>query len=386
VWESGCGTVTKLRKGLVEKGQRGLDFAVDKKRQRMEIVRRPWLSFKLKETPEWKRVDETISSMIDDITKWRTEYENIKDSRQEFIGEFFQRVKQDYIDVTSMSEKKKSILPVRKANTGKAMEEFQEMHDDSEMKYTGLLTPQRISEIHKTLLKDLYTRRGCIRKVGTPAVYVIWGEKHYFPSPHEVNIEDLLRILIDCYNNLIAPHFAKTPPNEDTAEPPNEGTAEPPIEDSEESQFRDSAECNQQNVNNKNNNNNNKDSSEYTRFIFKCAAELMVRFVSLHPYGDGNGRMCRLLANYVVGLITPFPVSPYSNKENRSSEKDYIDAIHRWRKNEEEGPHDLAAMLVEDAWHRWREFNACWEEVWKKNLFGLLFCVIIVLLLVPVIL
>ncbi len=81
----------------------------------------------------------------------------------------------------------------------------------------------------------------------------------------------------------------------------------------------------------------------------------MVRFTSIHPYGDGNGCMCRLLANYIVGLITPFPVSLYHIEENRSTEEDYINAIVLWRKYPKEGPYELAAMLVEGAWHGWKQ-------------------------------
>ena len=45
-------------------------------------------------------------------------------------------------------------------------------------------------------------------------------------------------------------------------------------------------------------------------FIFKRAARLLFDFVDAHPFGDGNGRTCRLLANYDISLITPFPVVP----------------------------------------------------------------------------
>ena len=44
-------------------------------------------------------------------------------------------------------------------------------------------------------------------------------------------------------------------------------------------------------------------------YLFKCVVRLLFNFVDAHPFGDGNGCMCRLLANHVLSLITPFPVA-----------------------------------------------------------------------------
>lgn len=42
--------------------------------------------------------------------------------------------------------------------------------------------------------------------------------------------------------------------------------------------------------------------ANYMELCFKLAAWLLFVFVDLHPFSDGNGRMCRLLANVISGL------------------------------------------------------------------------------------
>ena len=98
------------------------------------------------------------------------------------------------------------------------------------------------------------------------------------------------------------------------------------------------------------------DTNDYTALLFKCAARLLFSFVDAHPFGDGNGRMCRLLANYVLSQITVFPVGLYhKSRPERSGRDDYIEAIIHCREHPEEGPGKLAAMIVESAWHGWKE-------------------------------
>ena len=42
--------------------------------------------------------------------------------------------------------------------------------------------------------------------------------------------------------------------------------------------------------------------------IFKCVAWLVFELLDLHPFSDGNGRLCRLLSSYVLSTCTPFPI------------------------------------------------------------------------------
>ena len=97
-------------------------------------------------------------------------------------------------------------------------------------------------------------------------------------------------------------------------------------------------------------------SRKQTIYVFKCAAWLLFELVSLHPFYDGNGRLCRLLANYVLSLITPFPVSIYNTSSPDRNRDNYLDAIvHGREKNHGEGMGKLASMLVEGAYHGWED-------------------------------
>ena len=68
-------------------------------------------------------------------------------------------------------------------------------------------------------------------------------------------------------------------------------------------------------------------------------------------------RCVGVLGNYVVNLITPFPVGLYhTDDQNRCGRADYMNGIVQCRDNQEEGPRELAAMLVEGAWNGWKTF------------------------------
>ncbi len=57
--------------------------------------------------------------------------------------------------------------------------------------------------------------------------------------------------------------------------------------------------------------------------VFKCAAYLLYELVSLHPFSDGNGCLCRLLASYCTLEVAPFP-SPVHNIFSRSERADFV--------------------------------------------------------------
>ena len=64
---------------------------------------------------------------------------------------------------------------------------------------------------------------------------------------------------------------------------------------------------------------NETDESDRLLSIFKSAAWLVFEFLDLHPFSDGNRRLCRLLCSYVLSTYAPFPSPIYnSNKYMRA--------------------------------------------------------------------
>ena len=278
------------------------------------------------------RSDESMSDMIAQITQWRLACEKLPENAKEFCTQHFARAMAvDYVHHSNVGEmvgtqswqetqevikklcedRHNSICGVQKAtrcdketmNTYEAVNLLHNTHEA--MGNTGLLTVQEICDIHKVLLRGLHPDCGKIR---TRDAYTHWhGGLHYYPPPKQA--EELFYAIIDHHNNRMA-------------------------------------ECQL-----------NSTTNEYTEYIFKCAANLLFEFVSVHPFGDGNGRTCRLLANYVLGLITPFPVS-LSHSPGRNAREDYLNAIVHCREHPEEGLQELTAMLIKGAWQGWKSlFN-----------------------------
>ena len=283
------------------------------------------LSFSIENSPSWRKEKTTTSEMITKITEFRLEYNKLPEQAKQFCTEQFAKAMAvDYIhnlnvgecvgtqDKENTKELLEKTFPAslpddkdakrsekETMNTYRAMKEFHDKH--TAMEHTGLLTVQEICDIHKVLLDGLHPDSGNIR---TKDAYTHWDNGVHFYPPPQVATQRFYA-LIDHHNMYMSVHHP------------------------------------------------DKDSEEYTGYIFKCAARLLFEFVDTHPFGDGNGRMCRLLANYVAGLITPFPVALYHTNPQRSQRDDYVNAIVRCREHPEEGPQGLAAMLVEGAFRGW---------------------------------
>jgi Fic family protein len=71
--------------------------------------------------------------------------------------------------------------------------------------------------------------------------------------------------------------------------------------------------------------------SEKTGHPLIIAAEAHTRFVSIHPFIDGNGRTARLIMNLIL-LQRGFPPLIIKNKDRAS----YLDAIEDWQQNNNE--------------------------------------------------
>lgn len=106
----------------------------------------------------------------------------------------------------------------------------------------------------------------------------------------------------------------------------------------------------------------NEEPRGYHESLIKLSTWILFNFVDIHPFGDGNGRMCRLLANHVLSAVSPFPVSIFHDNVNRISRDVYIDAIESCRWSKSRAPSDIAAMIVESIWRSWKSLFKILEE------------------------
>lgn len=84
--------------------------------------------------------------------------------------------------------------------------------------------------------------------------------------------------------------------------------------------------------------------------LFNLAAQLLLRFLTIRPFGDGNGRMGRLLVNHILQPLLPFPVRMTPPYVSRSQ---FLRAITSARLDDGQlvAPCDLAAMIIEGTWY-----------------------------------
>ena len=290
-------------------------------------------NFELAKLPTWKNgaaaADYKISDLLVDIVEFCKKYKSYrlssklqsrvrsltvefvyKTSVGESVGlqsrEDIEAVIDAYTNntVTSNGAKllKKEDERKETLNIYKALKYADELHE--EMNNTGLLTVQQICDIHRVLMTGLRKDAGEIRK---HHVYTSCkGEIHFYPQPHIA--EQIFYACVD-HHCIQMSHLANLP-----------------IELL---------------------------STSEVELIFKRAARLLFDFVDAHPFADGNGRTCRLLANYVISLITPFPVTPTCGEEENIKD-DYLEAIIECRDHRDKGPGALASMLIEDTWRGWK--------------------------------
>ena len=108
---------------------------------------------------------------------------------------------------------------------------------------------------------------------------------------------------------------------------------------------------------------------------FKCASLFLFGFLTLHPFGDGNGRLARLLCSYSLFTFSPF-LTPIFNVFSPSVNSDYVDALVASRQGlklpeiictEQEAmeaaltvlrqkPCDLCSLLIQSNHYMWKEY------------------------------
>ena len=291
------------------------------------------IQFSIEESPPWRSSQDAKSSseMLMDIVRW------MKESSP--VGEILPQEKSyplfiDFVHQSNLGEdvgtqtreettellepllrKKESSTPLQRercetVNSYKALTTIAEL--SNEMEGTGMITVQQITDIHRILMAGLHHKYGEIRDTNVHTVTPD-GERYNYPS-HEL-VEDKLYNVIDRHNI----HMKEL----------QESTL-----------------------------------STYDKLVFliKAAAWLLFNFVDTHPFTDGNGRMCRLLAGYTMMVITPFPIHPYyvqqdtQSSSSSSSREDYINAIVSCRRHSNQEPLLVAALLVDGLYHSWQTY------------------------------
>ena len=303
------------------------------------------LNFNFTEFPQWRKSKEGTSKLLAEIVDFFKRYEQLPQVAKQFcktsfvplmtvkfvfnvnVGESVgtqtengtQAVLDDYRinkETSNGSTERESVKEkdsLVTINVYEALKQFFELH--KEMANTGKLTVTLVCDIHRVLMNGLHKDAGELRKARAYAM----GDDHVYPEP--IVAELLFNACID-HHSIHMSYYHK------------ELAEKAP-------------------------------SVESFGYLFKCAARLLFDFVDAHPFGDGNGRMCRLLANHVLSLITPFPVSPYSSGEGRSRREDYLDAIIECRSHRDKGPATLTAMLIEGTWRGWKNL---FDNLEKNNL------------------
>ena len=86
--------------------------------------------------------------------------------------------------------------------------------------------------------------------------------------------------------------------------------------------------------------------------LARIAAYSLFQFVCLHPFCDGNGRMCRLIASAIMSAIVPFPTGLACEQvPGVMTHKVYVDAIVDCRQRGNQEPVELATLIVEGAYY-----------------------------------
>ena len=302
----------------------------------------------MNEEPEWRQETTKTSKLLSDVVDFYKKYEKLPQSAKHFCKTTFVKIMtvefvlnvnvaesvgtqteagtravlDNYImGVYKNGEKQSNDSGGRGSETVtiniyKALEQFHKFHE--EMENTGKLTVPRICDFHRVLMADIpehCKRAGEMRK---NIAYVLWDQRyHTYPDPA------IVEILFDACIDHHSIHMTR---------------------------YKKLAEKGP--------------SVESFSYLFRCASRLLFDFVDAHPFSDGNGRMCRLLANYVLTLITPFPVALYMSSTcgGRSGREDYLNAIVECRMKRKKGPGTLAAMLIEGTWRGWKNLFSILEQ------------------------
>lgn len=186
----------------------------------------------------------------------------------------------------------------------------------------GLLEVTLLEETHRQILRDIPLPKGFTKPgkmSNNPRVTEFKGELYHYANPEDM--ESAVSNLLDKYNFLF-----------------------------------DSCTNGKEELN---------EFDDFNSF-FKTCAWLLFELLDLHPFSDGNGRLCRILCSYALSKLNPFPTSIY-NVWTDSSKHDYIEALVEARKSPGRHPCALTTMMIECSYYGWESFFNTLNEEAKSN-------------------
>ena len=290
------------------------------------------LKFDISEKPFWRSGTST-SSLLKEILSWKSKYEGLsEDEKVTFGGSFNVCMNTEYVYHSNVMERvgtqtydatkdtlerilglggqaggERNREEKETVNTARAFIALRSLHQ--QMGSTRKLTVEKVTDIHRELMKELRLDAGTLRKIDSH-IKLPDNSFLFFAKP-EVARARLASIVQT--HNLYMDIFAAQ---------------------------KDSWSLQEQLV-----------------FLVKCAALLLYHILEVHPFSDGNGRMGWLMANYTLSLVNPFATHFYEvTKGKRDCQADFAEAMANCRKSSKDGPRDIAALLIDGIWVGWSKF------------------------------
>jgi hypothetical protein len=304
-----------------------------------------YIEFEADNFPKWRTtkvpsVTEIIKRIVEYQNSWKEQKESIKGKtakklHDKCLTEFIYRMNIGEEHGCNTEEDVKSCLNIDPTSDEPLSKDVQETvnlinaykyflnevkkvgdGDDAKTLH-GLLTPDMVMEAHKLILKDIKlpankTKPGEFSNKTRCTEYK--GETYVYRSPVGSMGDEVYRIL-DQYNILIDDRVKKE---------------------------------------------ENPTDSVYN--MFKICGWLLFELLDLHPFSDGNGRLCRLLCSYALSSVTPFP-TPIYNVWSESKKEDYVNALVEARKYTNRLPLSLTTMIIDCNYHGWQKFFDILERV-----------------------
>ncbi|CAB3977515.1 Hypothetical predicted protein [Paramuricea clavata] len=301
-----------------------------------------YIEFEADDWPKWRTKgakSPTVIKMIEEIVEYQNSWKEQKESIDEesakkvhdkCLTEFIYRMnigekhgcntKEDVescLNIDPTSNKPLSTEVRETVNVIEAykyfLNEVKKVEDDAEgddaKALHGLLTLEMVKEAHKLILKDIELSDGKTKpgEFSNKKRYTEYnGETYDYRNPG--NMEKEVQKFLDIYNELIDDRVKKE-----------------------------------------------KIPTKSVYNMFKICGWLLFELLDLHPFSDGNGRLCRLLCSYALSSVTPFP-TPIYNVCSESKKDDYIDALVEARKSKTRHPTSLTTMIIDCNYHGWRKF------------------------------